>query len=167
MKTVTHLAIKHTPPCLKFQYIKSSSCYHKNVDINLSNCSKTLNLVASLAEKHPELCQVPTQTLVDLIDELFASNRQPEKISDVTNNIFYSLIKNDSQKIASATKYEYEDLNHASDEHLAKAKNEMNFLYEHTLITPGDARYEYDKRLNLKQRRRALGIEHQWRASVW
>ncbi len=153
MKTVTHLAIKHKPPCLKFQYIKSSSTrYHKNIDINLSDCSETLNLVSALAERYPELCQVPNQTLVDLIDELFSSRRQPENKSDDINNIFYSPIKNDSQKmnIASATKNEYEDLNQASDEHVSKAKKKMNFLFEHTLITPGDARYEYDKRIEFE-----------------
>ena len=152
MKTVTHLAIRHKPPCLKFQYMKSSytrSC-HKNVEINLSDCSETLNLVAALVEKYPELCQVSTQTLVDLIDELFSSNRQAENKSDDTNNIFCSPTKNVCHKIASATKYEYEDLNHASDEHLTKAKKEMNFLFEHTLITPGDARYEYDKRIEFE-----------------
>lgn len=152
MKTVTHLAIRHKPPCLKFQYLKSSSTrpYHKNVGIDLSNCSEALNLAAALAEKHPELCQVPTQTLVDLIDELFSSSRQPEKTSDDINNIFHSPIKDDSQKIGSATKHEYEDLNHASEEYLAKAKKEMNFLFENTLITPGDARYEYDKRIEFE-----------------
>ena len=150
MKTVTHLAIRHKPPCLKFQYMKSSRTrsYHKNVDINLSDCSESLNLVAALATKHPELCQVPTQTLVDLIDELFSSSRQPENKSDDTNNIFYSPTKNACQKMASST--EDEDLNHASDEQLTMAKKEMNFLFEHTLITPGDARYEYDKRIEFE-----------------
>lgn len=157
MKTVTHLAIRHKPPCFKFQYMKSSSStrsYHKKVDINLSDCSESLNLVASLAEKHPELCQVPTQTLVDLIDELFSSGKQLEKANDEINNIFYSPAKNDCQKIAmkhgQEMKHEYEDLNHASEEHLTEAKKDMNFLFEHSLITPGDARYEYDKRIEFE-----------------
>ena len=147
MKTVTHLAIKHKPPCLKFQYTKPSSIrsYHKSISISISDCSEAFNLVAALAEKHPELChQVPTQTLVDLIDRL-SSNRQAESSNSDDNNIFYSPAKNVSQK---STKYE--DLNHASEEQLSLAKKEMNVMFEHTLITPGDARYEYDKRIEFE-----------------
>jgi len=147
MKTVTHLAIKHKPPCFKFQYKKPSSTrsYHKSIGINISDCSETFNLVAALAEKHPELChQVPTQTLVDLIDRL-SSNRQAESSNSDDNNIFYSPAKNVSQKLT-----KYEDLNHASEEQLSLAKKEMNVMFEHTLIIPGDARYEYDKRIKFE-----------------
>eukprot|EP00984_Skeletonema_dohrnii_P026399 scaffold15753_cov69-Skeletonema_dohrnii-CCMP3373.AAC.2 len=147
MKTVTHLAIKHKPPCFKFQYKKPSSTrsYHKSIGIKISDYSEAFNLVAALAEKHPELChQVPTQTLVDLIDRL-SSNRQAESSNSDDNNIFYSPAKNVSQKLT-----KYEDLNHASEEQLSLAKKEMNVMFEHTLINPGDARYEYDKRIEFE-----------------
>lgn len=152
-KIVTHLAIKHKPPCLKFQYMKSSSSksHHKRIKINLSNtmnCSAA-TYVAILAEKHPELSQVPAQTLIDLIDRL-SSYRQTslgtENVStddNLLSNIFYSPTKNVSKKLASR----YDDLNHASEEELTHAKKEMNVLFAHAAITPGDARYEYDKRI--------------------
>ena len=37
-----------------------------------------------------------------------------------------------------------EDLNRASEE------KEMNVLFEHTVIAPGDATYEYDKRIEFE-----------------
>jgi hypothetical protein len=155
MKIVTHLAVKHKPPCLKFQYTKSSSIrsYHKNVRINLSktrDCAEAY--VAAIVEKHLELSQVPRQTLVDLIDSLssYRATIQTEKSSSDDNllsNIFYSPTKNVSKKL---TLRSYEDLNHASEEELTLAKKEMNVLFEHTSITPGDVRYEYDKRVEFE-----------------
>ena len=142
MKTITHLAIKHKPPCLKFQYTKqfSTTFYHKCIGIDLSDYSETLNLITSISEKHPELCQVPTHTLVDLIDRLSFSRHAESNVE--TNDVFIS------PTVTVSTKYE--DLNRASEEHLTLAKKEMNVLFKHTLIAPGDATYEYDKRIEFE-----------------
>ena len=141
MKIVTHLAIKHEPhPCLKFQYSKKSRSYHKTIRINTEQYLKSVNQVAAgICEKHPELRQVSTPKLVDMIGRLGKSK------CDDGNNNFISPIRT-SDRIKRQTK-RYEDLNHATDEQLTQAKYEMNLLFEQTVISPCDARYEYDKRI--------------------
>ena len=41
-----------------------------------------------------------------------------------------------------------EDLNKASDDHLARRKEEMNLLFETNRLKPGDEGYVYDKEVD-------------------
>lgn len=75
-------------------------------------------------------------------DKGIASSSQPE-VSPMVNRPTTSALKSEKEHLRMIG-----DLNKASAEELLQAKGKMNKTFELTKVMPGDANYEYDKRVD-------------------
>lgn len=152
---VRRLAIKFEPPTLVVEYIKNQKIYVKKIKLKTTEAAGTKGeeehirvLTDLIIEKNadvlgPEL--VSREQIEDLVRMIMKKKvDRPTAIGIDAGNMYTST----NNQISNTQLDPFGDLNKASDDIVARAKETMSVDFEAKRVKPGDPEYVYEKNMD-------------------